>query len=269
MEQPADVAPPTPMQPVPASPLAYDFSKPPREVTPLVRRRAWGDIHVRFWWLSAIGVILVVGYFSLFQIQRALRDREIIRNGILVQTTIKKAGERDMPGHSVLREGDTPVVLVGRLPGEFEDRTFTGSVGPGPGYLKVGQPLPIRVDPKDPQVWTARQQVKSWAEELSLSLMFLPLIVALLIGAVVVRRRILGVWRNGVPIEGTVVDLRHSAWAPLSRVVRYSLVNSTDRRIFSALAPTRTAPAKGETIQLLAPGSGVTKPTIMARTYQA
>jgi hypothetical protein len=218
--------------------------------------------------LSAIGVTLVIAYFSMTQVNRALRDRDIIRNGIPVQTIIKKAGERDLPGHSTLREHETPVILVGRLPGDTEDRQFTGSVGPGPGYLKVGQPLAIRVARNDPEAWTDRQEVVPWWRELAISLMFLPLIAGLLIGAMLVRQRILNVWRNGVPIEGTVVELRHSAWAPLSRVVRYSLASSSDRRIFNALAPTKTAPAKGDTIQLLAPGNGATRPTILTRVYQ-
>ena len=273
MEQPAaDVAP----APAPAAssapattPLPDNSSRSPRPLTPLVRRRAWGDIHVRFWWLSAIGVTLVIAYFSMTQVHRALRDRDIIRNGIPVQTIIKKAGERDLQGNSVLRERETEVILIGRLPGENEDRQFLGSVSAGPGYLKVGQPLPIRVSRANPEEWTERQEVTPWWRELAISLMFLPLIAALLIGAVVVRQRILRVWRSGVPIEGTVVELRHSAWAPLSRVVRYSLVSSADRRIFSTLAPTETAPAKGDTIQLLAPGNGVTRPTIMTRLYQA
>jgi hypothetical protein len=93
-------------------------------------------------------------------------------------------------------------------------------------------------------------------------------IVALLGVACFVGRKILRVWENGVPIEGTVVDLRHSAWAPMSRLVRYTLAGSRDRRIFSALAPKPDAPARGEPIQLLMPSDGATKPTILARLYQ-
>ena len=238
---------------------------PPREVTRTASRRAWGDIHVRFWWLSAIGVGLVIAYFSMIQINRGLYDREIIRNGIPVDTVIKKAGEADIHGHSVLRSGDVPVTLVGKIDGE--ERTFIGKVGPGPGYLKVGNPLTIRVHRGDPNQWTAEQQVKPWTRELAVSLMFLPLIAGLLVGALVVRRRLLRVWRNGIPVEGKVVDLRHSAWAPLSRVVRYSILDSHDRRIFNALTPTKSAPAKGDTIQLLAPPDGGSKPTILARLY--
>ena len=238
----------------------------PRPITSLVARRAWGDIHVRFWWLSALAVTGIIAYFTIGQVREALRDREVILHGMSVQATILKAGERDIRGHAVLRDTAHSVVLEAKMP-EGNYREFRGTVGPGPGYLKVGETLDIRVDRNNPDVWTDRQEVTPWSRQLTITFIFLPVIAALLLGAVVARRRLLKVWRNGMPAEGTVVDLRHSAWAPFSRVVRYSLAESRDRRIFSALAPTRFAPAKGQTVHLLAPADGSSKPTLLARLY--
>ena len=47
----------------------------------------------------------------------------------------------------------------------------------------------------------------------------------------------LNAWRHGVPAVATVVDSKQSAIAPRSRVVRYTLAEGADRRIFSTLFP--------------------------------
>jgi hypothetical protein len=239
----------------------------PRTITPQVRRRAWGDIHVRFWWLSALAIALIVGYVSFLQIRAAMRDRDVILNGTRVDALIRKAGERDIPGHSVMRDVAQSVILVANLP-DGTTRELTGTVEPGTGFLVVGRTLPIRVDKNDPSVWTDRHEVRPWSRELTVPLMFLPVIAALLVVALLVRRKILRIWQSGRPIAGTVVDLRHSAWAPRSRVVRYTIAHPTDRRIFSTLVPKREVPARGEAIQLLHPADGSAKPTILARLYQ-
>jgi hypothetical protein len=238
----------------------------PRQVTALARRRAWGDIHVRFWWLSALAVTVVITYFTVGQVRSALRDRDIILKGIAVDATITKAGERDIRGHTAMRDVSQHVELYATMP-DGKERTFSGTLPPGPGYLRVGDRMPIRVDRNDPAVWTHRTEVTPWSRDLIVSILFVPLIAILLAVGLLVRRKILRVWENGLPIEGRVVDLRHSAWAPMSRVVRYALVNSNDRRIFSAVVPKREAPTKGESLRLLMPSDGSTKPTILARLY--
>jgi hypothetical protein len=149
-----------------------------------------------------------------------------------------------------------------------QERTFTGTLPPGQGYLIVGQKMSIRVDRNNPAEWTDRREVTPWSRDLVVSIMFLPVIVALLAAAWFVRRKILRVWENGVPIEGTVVDLRPLGVGAHVAAGRYTLAGSRDRRIFSALAPKRDAPARGEPIQLLMPSDGATKPTILARLYQ-
>ena len=223
----------------------------PREVTPRVRRRAWGDIHVRFWWLSALAVALVIGYFTAHRVREALRDRALIRDGIPVKTTIKTAGEKYIAGQSEMRNSFKPVTLLGTLP-DGQEREFRGEVPPGPGYLIIGSPLEIRVARDDPSEWTAQLEPLPWSRELALSLMFLPLIVLLLLVAYLMRRRVLRVWERGEPAEAVIKEVKHSAYAPRSRVLRFSLAAGDDRRIFTTLCPPGVAvPAVGEQIQLL------------------
>ena len=224
---------------------------PPRPITPRVRRRAWGDIHVRFWWLSALAVAVVIGWFTAHRVREALRDRDLIRNGVAVKTTIKTAGEKYIAGQSEMRNSFKQVTLLGTMP-DGQEREFRGEVPPGPGYLVIGHPLEIRVARNDPSEWTAQLTPPPWGRELAMSLMFLPAIALLLLIAFLMRGRVLRVWERGVPAEAVVKEVKHSAYAPRSRVLRFSVLGGDDRRIFTMLCPPGVpVPAVGEQIQLL------------------
>jgi hypothetical protein len=243
------------------------LASPPRPSTPLARRRAWGDIHVRFWWLSALGVIAVMTYFTVWRITDALNDRAIIRGGQVVQTTIASVNGGATPGYAVLRHERVPVILNGKLP-DGRPMSFAGQLSVAAGYAKVGQPLTIRVDPNDAERWTDRTEVVPWVQELALTLMFLPVIAALLIAALVMRGKILRVWRDGAVVDGEIVELRTYAIAPLSRRVKYKLLSgSSERRLFSALWPNRAGPlAVGQRVKLLV---GRDNRSILAHLYGA
>lgn len=230
---------------------AATLPPPPRPLTPRVRRRAWGDSHVRVWWLSALAVALVIGWFTIGRVREGLRNREIIEDGIAVTAVIKTAGDKYIKGQSEMRDSFTAVTLTGTMP-DGTEREFRGEVPPTGGYLVVGQPLEIRVARDDPTYWTDQLTPQPWGRELAMSLMFLPLIVLLLIFAFVVRRQVLRVWQRGEPAEGVVTQVAHSAYAPRSRVVRYNLAGASDRRIYSLLCPPGVpVPAAGEPIELL------------------
>src|SRR5688500_12476280 len=239
------------MPAAPAEPSSSGVGSPPRAITPRVRRRAWGDSHVRFWWLSALAVALVIGYFTVHRAREALRDRDLIQNGVPVKTTIKTAGEKYIAGQSEMRNSFKQVTLVGQMP-DGQEREFRGEVPPAPGYLVIGSPLEIRVARDDPSEWTAQLEPLPWSRELAMSLLFLPAIALLLIVAWLMRRRVLRVWERGVAADAVIKEVKHSAYAPRSRVLRFSLLGGDDRRIFTTLCPPGVAvPAVGEQIQLL------------------
>jgi hypothetical protein len=249
------------------APDAADAALPrrPRKITPLVRRRAWGDIHVRFWWLSALGVIAVMAYFTVWRVTDALRDRAIIQQGHIVQTTITSVDGGTTPGYAVLRHERVPVTLSGKLP-DGRSMTFAGALPVAAGYAKVGQPLTIRVDREDPERWTDRTAAVPWVQELALTLMFLPVIAALLAVAFFMRRKILRVWREGAVVDGEVVELRTYAIAPLSRRVKYKLTDPAERRLFSALWPNRAGTlAVGQRVKLLVGKDG--RRSVLAPLY--
>ena len=82
------------------------------------------------------------------------------------------------------------------------------------------------------------------------------------------RRRVLNVWRDGELVEGTVVDWHRSGLAPRSVVVRFTIDESEDNRVFSTHWPNTAGPVHaGEAIHLVMP-PGAPSRAIAAALYQ-
>jgi hypothetical protein len=68
------------------------------------------------------------------------------------------------------------------------------------------------------------------------------------------RRGVLRTWRDGIRAAGVVVDIKHSAAAPRSRLVRFTFAEGPDRRVLTALYPAGAAlPRPGDPLVLLVP----------------
>ena len=81
----------------------------------------------------------------------------------------------------------------------------------------------------------------------------LPIALLLLAIALLQRMRVLRVWRDGKLCRAIVVDLKNVSTAPRSRLIRYTLVEGSDNRIFKLLLPVRAGlPRDGELIDVLA-----------------
>jgi hypothetical protein len=119
--------------------------------------------------------------------------------------------------------------------------------------IRVGDKIPIRVDQDAPKVWTDRAQPKPWLVDFTIVLFLVPLLVVLGLIALLRRMQVLKIWRKGEAAAGVVVDLKQTAIAPLSRVVRFTLAEGSDRRVFSTLHPARGAPGPGDVIWVVFP----------------
>jgi hypothetical protein len=134
-------------------------------------------------------------------------------------------------------------------------------------FAMVGTDFKIKVNPNDPTQWREVTVPKPWTQELTTLGLLAPLLVLLLMVTIWRRMSVLNVWRNGSLIGGQVVEIRQTAIAPRSRIVRFTLKDG-DRRVWATLAPTSAGiPARGETIWLIAlpgrPGR-----SILAKLYQ-
>src|SRR5205814_8025297 len=92
-----------------------------------------------------------------------------------------------------------------------------------------GMKIPLYVDPNDPSHWTDRIEI-SWLEDTMVALLLMPTVLLFLAIAFINRMGVLKAWKTGPAIRASVVEIKHSASAPLSRILRMVLANYHDQR---------------------------------------
>ena len=206
---------------------------------------------VRFWWLAGI-VILAIGIFFLVDgLKRWDHARRLVTEGVRVQA-IPTSGNY-VRGHRL------PAGSQFELAFDYEGRprSVSGSLEAIGGMIRVGDPVEIRIDPKDPARWTARTEpAPPWASIVG-SLPLLPLAGVLIVVAFFVRARVLKIFRQGESIDAVVLDVKQSPVAPMCQIVRCALPGGTDKRVYTVTVPKRSGTlAQGEMIPLLLARSG-------------
>lgn len=243
--------------------MTQTFSPPvsipaaPRPVTARGRRRAWGEAGVAVWWKLALAVLVVAIYVGYMQSGEALKHRRLMRTGVVVDArAVKVQGvtPEQNARFGVMRDQTVPVEFQARLP-DGREVLLSGYLPRGEGRIEVNQEMQLRVDPGDWTNWGEVIDVDPWWRVLALPLLLLLPIVLLLLALAYWRRgQVLKAWRDGTSGEAVVLETRQSATAPMSRVLRFTLADSTDRRVFSLLFPNRGGvPAKGETFPIVYP----------------
>jgi hypothetical protein len=242
----------------------------PRPLTLAARRRSWAEMPVRVWCVLAIALVAVIVYFTIGRVAAGASERALILNGIPVDAVaVQIAGTINPEARFTRTEALTGKVRY-TLPGETEPRTVPGSlsiVGTPDAVIHPGDKISLRVDPNDPNNWTDRTEPRSWVVELSVVAILLPLVGVLLLVAFLQRARVLRIWRHGEETAATVVEVRQTALAPLSRLVRFTVNDGSSSRVGSVLVPVRAGvPSRGETVTLVMP-RGVPERAVMGKLY--
>ena len=172
--------------------------------------------------------------------------------GLPVTATIVEVRGTSRSEYAQLRDDAVPVLMKGRLP-DGKPWEVRADLPPGPGYAKVGAEVDVRVDPNDPNVWVEQGEVLPWWRVVAVPMLLLMPISLLLLAIAIWRRMmILRVWRDGVRGHGVVTDVRQDPVAPRSRIVRYSLIEGRDKRVFRILYPVREGvPRVGDLLNLI------------------
>ena len=209
----------------------------PRQVTALARRRSWGERRVRAWWIGAAALLLLcVGWVGT-QVLSSTRDRWLVRHGIKARALILEAGGNNLKG----KQYDPGLNLVYKLEVRVPERqpyTVETRLTHQTQPIVTGSEIDLFVDRNDPKKFTDCKEI-SFRSDLIVGLIFLPLGVLCFIRALFLRMSALRAWRYGEEALAVAVDTRRSPIAPLSRIVRFSLRDSRDTRIYSALLPER------------------------------
>ncbi|HEX8524379.1 MAG TPA: hypothetical protein VF669_19140 [Tepidisphaeraceae bacterium] len=242
-------------------------SEPPREVTAHAARHAWGDMRVRFWWLCGLALAVIMLIVAGDRMLAATRERQLIATGTQVRATVLMMDQSTRLGYALPRTDSHEVRLKVKLP-DGQNQTYEGRLQPGGGMLVVGGEIDIKVDPKDPTRWTDRTEAVSWLVEMIIPLLILPLVLLVFAIALWRRSQVLRIWRQGQSYEGVVIELRHSAAAPLSRLIRYNIPDR-DKRIFTTLMPARVGvPQPGESIEIIAMPDALER-AVVAKVYES
>ena len=242
----------------------------PRPLTAAARRRSWAEMPVRIWCILAITLMIVIVYFTISQVNAGAGERAMILSGIPVEGEIVQILSTTNPQAKFPRNESWVAKVRYTLPDEQTPRTAPGALSilsQPDAVIHPGDRIALRIDPNDPNHWTDRTQPRSWVVELSVVLLLLPLLTLILLIAVLQRARILRIWRNGDAADAIVMEVRQTAIAPLSRLLRFTLSDGSDSRICSVLIPTRAGvPSRGETISLVMP-RGIPQRAVLAKLY--
>jgi hypothetical protein len=242
----AQVEPANPEQPPGGVPAA-----PPRELTGAIRRKAWGERRVRLWWMLGAGLLIVTCYYGISRIYAWTEEKRLITQGVkVVGEVVGWSGGLATKAQHFKLAANTVVNIEYTYNGHlYEDSSeLMGRTE----QIETRTPLPLFIDPKRPQHWTARTVPASiWTEALA-ALMLFPFVILLFVFALLSRQRVLRIYREGEAVVGEVMSVGHSATAPLSRMISCAAHVGGDDRVIKILLPPQKAPAVGETLWLLA-----------------
>lgn len=232
--------------------LPQRLAPAPRPLTPRARRRSWNEMPVRIWVILTLAVVIVAGFVTGERVMQARKDRWLILNGVVIQAKVMKGNGSIVPKRW-LRSEPIPAVVEFTLPGGQPMQMEIIVPSKQDSHLQVGGTYEIKIDPQDPQRWTEQTVPQPWSTELVVPAMLLPVVLLLIVTTLLKRQSMLKVWSEGTVSEAVVVEARHTAMAPGSRIIRYSVATEGDSRIFSLLLPTSAGiPEPGQHFWLIA-----------------
>lgn len=254
----------------PAAAVEAPPPEAPRARTKPGARRSWGEMRVRVWWLCAAGLLVVTGYVVVSEAARALADRELVEKGVKVQATVTEIDRGEgfitRENYSARPDEGGQFALKFTLPGG-QPHTVRGRLKAQRDTVAVGDKLPLFVDRVQPNRWTDRREM-NWNEVFIGAYILTPAVALLAAVGVLKRMGVLKVWRHGEAVRATVVEVRNSPLAPLSRLVRMAQPDSRDARVFVGLIPVSSGvPEVGDSIWVVMP-PGKPGKAIVAKLYQ-
>ncbi|MCC7349752.1 MAG: hypothetical protein IT446_04220 [Phycisphaerales bacterium] len=224
---------------------------PPRPVNGPIRRRAWNEPRVRFWWASGLILLVIAMGFAIDMGAEWINWRGLILHGQKVTAEVVELGGVT---RAAMMAPNTPVKLAFELDGQ--SHTVAGVLDGRTEFIRTHDRVPIYVDPADPSSWTALMEVPPLSRQLLAVWITLPLALVLLAVAVAMRGGLLRLWRDGQAESALVLQSQHSALAPLSRMVRCTPADESDTRVFSVFVPQRCGvPQRGQAIWIIRSGN--------------
>jgi hypothetical protein len=219
---------------------------------------------------------LITVYFIITRTQEALNDRYLIEHGVDTKVKILSVdGDPVMKRHPRYQTSRVRISFPWHgetLTREIEMDAVSDQTHRNP-FLVTTEEITLRMDPNNPDRWTEETRPKSWAQELTAVGLLLPILFVAAIVTVIQRRVVLRTWSQGQLQRAVVVETRHSAIAPASRIVRYTLesdspdANAATGRIWQTLMPVSAGiPQPGEPLWVIVSPTNSSR-AIVAKLY--
>jgi hypothetical protein len=234
-------------------------------MTHAVVRRSWTEPRVRFWWLCSFALLVIAAWFLADQIREYSRENRLITGGTLVKATISEIAGSKLHGQAYSR--DTPCTLEFTLNGQdvIMPDAVLSSLG---NFISPKDTIDIHVNPNDTSEWTDRTEPEALARRMIAGAVIIPVLAATIATAILLRRRVVRTWRDGIAAAYSVEAVGHSALAPLSYAVRCAPFEMRSRRLVTVFLPPRLAkPSAGDVLWLIHPW-GKTDQAIAAAAYE-
>ncbi|CAN5391796.1 hypothetical protein BH09PLA1_BH09PLA1_12880 [soil metagenome] len=237
----------------------------PRAITYRAKKRSWHERGVRLWLILAVVVAATTVYFAVRDISSARRERRLIFQGNKVMATVETVDESK--GRSFPLDQPRRLRLNYDLPDGRTIHLDVVTPGRERGRIEGGNKIELRTNPDDPQDVTLQTEPRAWTAALAVVCLLAPLSIVLAIITLYQRSRVLRVWQFGQPAIGTVVDTHRSGIAPASDIVRFTVDDHEDRRVFSTLYPHKMGTLQpGDELALVMPKNSPGK-AIVAELY--
>jgi len=212
-------------------------------------------------------LLAIFGWFAVMEAMAYQRESRLIATGVPIDAKIDHIA--DATRVSAKYQPDTPCTLVFDWNGQkttIDDVVL--NITNGTDYIHPGQIVPIRVNPNDPTEWTDLKQAQPMAHRLIAASVILPISLFTLLAALLLRFRILRIWKDGPAVPYSVDTVQRSALAPLSHTVRCIPAQVGQKRIVNVCLPGRLSkPVNGDIIWLIRP-RGKSNAAIAAAAYE-
>jgi hypothetical protein len=220
---------------------------PPRPISPAANRRSWSEPIVRFWLLATIALIAIGGWFFTQQLLAFRSEQRLISTGAVVTATVIEVNNESRVGAKY------PPGSNSTLKFDWQGQTINAyGILSSNQFITDGETVNLHVDPNDPTVWTDRIYPEPLGQRIIAGAVVIPAALITIAAALMLRRRLLAIWRDAEAVLFTVVDTRHSALAPLSHTLRCVSANGRDPTIVTVYLPTKfPRPQPGEVLWLV------------------
>lgn len=191
---------------------------------------------MRLWWLTGLVLAVIAAWLTVGRLLSSAQDRALAQSGRAVEAEILQADHLRIVGQTLGPEANATFTMRYELDGRTHE--VQGKLKQQRGPLGPGETVTLYVDPQDPSRFTDRTEV-SLADDLFVLMLIAPVVVLLVVVALWKRAAALRAWREGEAMAAVVVETKQAASAPMSRLVRYTLRDVKDNRVYSTFVPTR------------------------------